>query len=101
MDDDFNTALAIGHIFELIRVANKYLDGKPTGPKAVELVFQSCRSPERSRRGAQYFQAHSESGGQVLDVYQVPCLTEEFILDRIKARQAARDRKKIRASLMP
>jgi len=34
MDDDFNTALAIGNIFELIRTVNKYLDGKPAGKKA-------------------------------------------------------------------
>src|SRR5512144_2013356 len=33
MDDDFNTALAVGHIFELIRALNKYLDGKPSGAK--------------------------------------------------------------------
>lgn len=29
MDDDFNTALAIGHIFEAIRELNRFLDGKP------------------------------------------------------------------------
>jgi cysteinyl-tRNA synthetase len=38
MDDDFNTALAIGHIFELVREVNRFLDGKPSGPKARELV---------------------------------------------------------------
>jgi len=31
MDDDFNTALAMGHIFEVIRVINKFLDTKPAG----------------------------------------------------------------------
>lgn len=30
MDDDFNTALAIGHLFELIREINKCLDSKPS-----------------------------------------------------------------------
>ncbi|MDP2158402.1 MAG: cysteine--tRNA ligase, partial [Nitrospirota bacterium] len=34
MDDDFNTALAIGHVFELIRALNKYMDGKPSGSRA-------------------------------------------------------------------
>ena len=38
MDDDFNTALAIGHIFELIREANKFLDNKPSGAKSRELL---------------------------------------------------------------
>ncbi|MBI4654157.1 MAG: cysteine--tRNA ligase [Nitrospirae bacterium] len=41
MDDDFNTALALGHIFELIREANKFLDAKPRGQKAGELVAKS------------------------------------------------------------
>jgi cysteinyl-tRNA synthetase len=41
MDDDFNTALAIGHIFELIREVNKFLDRKPSGSKAQELVSEA------------------------------------------------------------
>lgn len=38
MDDDFNTALAIGHIFELVRKVNKFLDSKPSGETAKALV---------------------------------------------------------------
>src|SRR5208283_6187108 len=38
MDDDFNTALAIGHVFELIRVINKFLDAKPQGKDALTLI---------------------------------------------------------------
>jgi cysteinyl-tRNA synthetase len=38
MDDDFNTALAIGHIFELIREINKFLDPKPSGEEARILI---------------------------------------------------------------
>ena len=34
MDDDFNTALALGHIFELIRETNRFLDSKPSGAKS-------------------------------------------------------------------
>ncbi|TAN40144.1 MAG: cysteine--tRNA ligase [Nitrospirae bacterium] len=41
MDDDFNTALAIGGIFELIRVLNKYLDGRPSGKKVADMVTRS------------------------------------------------------------
>ncbi len=38
MDDDFNTALAIGHIFELVREVNKFLDSKPSGETANALI---------------------------------------------------------------
>jgi cysteinyl-tRNA synthetase len=40
MNDDFNTASALGHMFELIREVNKFLDGKPSGQKAKELVVR-------------------------------------------------------------
>jgi cysteinyl-tRNA synthetase len=35
MDDDFNTALALGHTFELIRETNRFLDQKPWGDDAL------------------------------------------------------------------
>lgn len=38
MNDDFNTALAIGHIFEMIREINKFLDSKPSGDEAKALI---------------------------------------------------------------
>ncbi len=38
MDDDFNSAGAIGHIFELIRELNRFLDSKPSGEKARDAV---------------------------------------------------------------
>ncbi len=38
MDDDFNTAGAIGHIFELVRELNRFIDSKPSGEKAREAV---------------------------------------------------------------
>lgn len=41
MDDDFNTALAIGHIFELVREVNKFLDSKPSGQSAKALITRS------------------------------------------------------------
>ncbi len=43
MDDDFNTALAIGHIFELIKDINRFLDAKPAGAKAKELMSGAKR----------------------------------------------------------
>lgn len=38
MDDDFNTALALGHMFELIREVNRFLDTKPKSVSGQELV---------------------------------------------------------------
>jgi cysteinyl-tRNA synthetase len=41
MNDDFNTALALGHIFELIREVNRFLDARPSGQKAHDLVVHA------------------------------------------------------------
>ena len=41
MDDDFNTALAIGHVFELIRELNRFLDSKPASLKDIQLVLSA------------------------------------------------------------
>jgi len=41
MDDDFNTALALGHIFELIRELNRFLDNRPSGSKDRELLLRA------------------------------------------------------------
>lgn len=38
MEDDFNTALALGHIFELIRQINRFLDTKPKSKRGQEVV---------------------------------------------------------------
>ena len=37
MDDDFNTARAMGHVFDLIRLINGYLDGAEATPKTEAL----------------------------------------------------------------
>lgn len=41
MDDDFNTALAIGNIFELIREINRFLDSNPEGQSAASVVIRA------------------------------------------------------------
>ncbi|MGQ9569985.1 MAG: cysteine--tRNA ligase, partial [Thermodesulfovibrionales bacterium] len=41
MDDDLNTALALGYIFEFIRDINKFLDSKPSGMKVKALLRKS------------------------------------------------------------
>ncbi|MBN2653991.1 MAG: cysteine--tRNA ligase [Nitrospirae bacterium] len=41
MDDDFNTAMAIGHFFELVREINRFLDMKIKGEQAAVLVSKA------------------------------------------------------------
>ena len=38
MDDDFNTAGALGHLFEAIRELNRFMDAKPSGAAARDAV---------------------------------------------------------------
>ena len=38
MNDDFNTASALGYIFELLREVNRFLDSKPSGSRAKTLL---------------------------------------------------------------
>jgi cysteinyl-tRNA synthetase len=93
MDDDFNTALAIGHIFELVREVNKFLDSKPSGEAAKALI----------KRAKDIF----ETVGDVLNLFnrtpaqwnidllkskKIP-LTESEIEDKIEERRIARQNK--------
>ena len=41
LDDDFNTALALGHVFELIKEINRFLDRNPSGSKDRELLLHA------------------------------------------------------------
>ena len=98
MDDDFNTALAIGNIFELIRVVNKYLDGKPSGRKAVELVTKTGDFLKEAGGVLNVFRRTPEEWSRALMFIKCPELTEEFIMTRLQDRQAARAKKDWAAS---
>ncbi len=93
MDDDFNTALAIGNIFELIRVLNKYLDGKPSGARAVELVTRSRELLGRTGGVLNIFQSTPEQWYRALMKVKHIDLTEADILGKIEERKKARERK--------
>ena len=43
MDDDFNAAMAIGHVFELVREINKFLDSKPSGDTS-KLLLEKAKA---------------------------------------------------------
>ncbi|GAB4485275.1 MAG: hypothetical protein OHK006_11150 [Thermodesulfovibrionales bacterium] len=93
MDDDFNTALAIGVLYELIRVVNKYLDGKPSGQKAAGLVEQAQAALAEAGNVLNLFHRTPEEWYSSLMKIKAPGLTEEVIADKISERQQAREKK--------
>ncbi len=93
MDDDFNTALAIGIIFELIRTLNKYLDGKPSGQQAVRLVKNADEFLREAGDVLNIFNRTPEEWYRALMAVKRVGLTESDILGRIRQRQEAREGK--------
>ncbi|MBI5076097.1 MAG: cysteine--tRNA ligase [Nitrospirae bacterium] len=93
MDDDFNTALAIGNIFELIRMLNKYLDGKPAGSKAVALVTGAEELLKEAGSILNIFGRTPEGWNKALMKFRCPDMTEELILAKIAERKKAREAK--------
>jgi len=84
MDDDFNTALAIGNIFELIRALNKYLDGKPLGAKAVTLVQKAEELLKDAGSILNIFTRTPEDWNRALMRFKCPDVTEEFIISKYR-----------------
>ena len=93
MDDDFNTALAIGHVFELIRTLNKYMDGKPSGLKAVALIKRTEELLKEAGSILNIFTRMPEEWNRALMRFKCPNVYEEFILLKIQERQKARENK--------
>jgi len=93
MDDDFNTALALGHIFEFIRDVNRFLDSKPSGTKADELLQKSKVLLSEVGKVLSIFGRTPEEWFSSLIVKKKIGLSEKEILERIKQRQDARKRK--------
>lgn len=93
MDDDFNTALAIGNIFELIRMLNKYLDGKPSGSRAKELVVKAQDLLKEIGNALNIFSRTPEEWNRALMPFKCPNVTEEVIISKIGERQKARANK--------
>jgi cysteinyl-tRNA synthetase len=93
MDDDFNTALAIGIIFELIRMLNKYMDGRPSGKKAVELIKKADELLKETGNVLNLFNRTPEEWYIALMSVKNIGLSEGDIVARISERRAARERK--------
>ncbi len=93
MDDDFNTAQALGYIFELIREVNRFLDTRPSGRKAGDLVSKTKELLHQAGNVLNIFnKSPDEWYDSLMKTKNIP-LTREDILDRIKQRQEARQRK--------
>jgi cysteinyl-tRNA synthetase len=93
MDDDFNTALAIGHIFDLIREANRFLDSKPSGAKSRELLAHTKELLMKVGTTLNIFnRPPREWYVSIMKIRNIG-LTEQEILDKINARLDARQKK--------
>jgi cysteinyl-tRNA synthetase len=93
MDDDFNTALAIGHIFELVREVNKFLDSKPSGEAAKALIKRAKDIFETIGDVLNLFnRTPDEWNIDLLKSKKIP-LTESEIESKIEERRIARQNK--------
>jgi cysteinyl-tRNA synthetase len=93
MDDDFNTALALGHIFELIREANRFLDNKPSGSKNRELLLKTKEVLLKTGFILNIFGRTPYEWYLSLMKIRKIGLSEKDIPEKIRERQAARQRK--------
>ncbi len=93
MDDDFNTALAIGHLFEAIKEINRYLDARPSGPKAQETLTRAIELLRSIGGVLNIFQRSPRQWHLSLLKTRKVDITEEEIERKIAERQEARKQK--------
>ena len=93
MDDDFNSALASGHIFELLKELNKFLDSKPSGAKAKEIVTKAQTLLAEAGGVLNIFQRKPEEWYRSLIKVKKISITEEGLLKKISERQDLRKNK--------
>ncbi|MBI5212523.1 MAG: cysteine--tRNA ligase [Nitrospirae bacterium] len=93
MDDDFNTALATGHIFELVREINIFLDAKPSGDEAAALIEKAKHVSNSVEQVLNLFNRTPAEWNIALLKSKKIALSEADIEQKIKDRQAARQNK--------
>jgi cysteinyl-tRNA synthetase len=93
MDDDFNTALALGHIFELIRELNRFLDSKPSGKENRGLLFNTKEQLSEAGKILNILNKMPYEWYLSLMKIKKIGLSESEILEKIKERQEARMRR--------
>ncbi len=82
MDDDFNSAGAIGHIFDIARDANLFLKGEDTPAKKLVLSHALGRIKEMG----DVLGIFRGIGGEILKVEDLPLEARELVEERAKAR---------------
>jgi cysteinyl-tRNA synthetase len=95
MDDDFNTALALGNLFELVRAANRLLSETEALGETHMALLRDARS-RISDAGGVLGLFHSEptayldriKGQKVADMQISPDQIEKLVLERSEARKA-------------
>jgi cysteinyl-tRNA synthetase len=93
MDDDFNSALAIGCMFELVREINRYLDQKPAGTDACKLIASAKNILTAGGSVLNLFgRTPHEWNIAMLKVRKIN-LSEKDIEEKIIERKIARDNK--------
>jgi cysteinyl-tRNA synthetase len=93
MDDDFNTALALGNIFEFIRDVNRFLDSRPSGSKARGLLQKSNELLSEVAKIMNIFWRTPGEWYHSLMVMKKIGLSAKEIFEKIKERQDARQRR--------
>lgn len=93
MDDDFNTALAIGHVFEFIKEINRFLDLRPKGRATKNLLMKSKELLKTFGNILNLFQrTPSEWYRDLLKIKRIPLSVSE-IEKKIEERRIARQNK--------
>ena len=93
MDDDFNTALALGLIFEFVREINRCLDLRPSGSDTVKLIARAKEVLKNTGNVLNLFSRTPHTWNvDLLKVKKIP-LSENDIEEKIRERKAARDSK--------
>ncbi|GMT47726.1 MAG: hypothetical protein IEMM0007_1292 [bacterium] len=93
MDDDFNTALALGYMYELVREINRYIDSKPSGGPARELLLEGISTLRETGKVLNIFQRSPEQWhSSLLKTKKLP-VTEDDINKKLSERQEARKAK--------
>ena len=90
MSDDFNTASALGYIFELLKETNRYLDSAPSGEKAREIVVRAKDLLDEIGGVLNIFNRNSEEWYSSLKKVRKIELSDEALLKKIDERQEAR-----------
>jgi cysteinyl-tRNA synthetase len=93
LDDDFNTALALGNVFELIRETNRFLDKNPSGSKDEGLLVNARGLLSLSGNILNLFMRTPYEWYLSLMKIKNVEFSEQQILDKIKERQDARQQR--------